>query len=156
MPEFNSRQAALIASGQKVQSNSDGTGRTLTIITPATAAWAANDTIASGLMIPKGSRLKLGSLVSTAAMGAGITLSVGIRNFRTKAAITGAGGAAGIASAVSVASAGVFQLNNGSLCAAGVDYIVPEDAEVYATLAGGTPTANAQARIDIEYVPYGC
>ncbi len=155
MPEFNSRQAALIAAASKVPGNADGLARKIVITTPAVAAWANGDTIASGLVIPKGSRLTAGSIVSNAAMGASVTLSVGIRNARTKAAISGAGGAAGIASAVAVATAGRSALNNGTLVADGAEYIVPEDAEVYATLGGATPTANAQLRIEVEYVPYG-
>lgn len=154
MPEFNSRQAALIAAGSKTLSNSVGKKRTLVMTSPATAAWAQNDTLASGVLLPKGTRFTCGSFASHAAMGAGVTLSVGIRNFRTKAAISGAGGAAGIASAVDVSAAGRSALNNGSLVAAGVEYMATEDCEVYATLGGANPTDDAQIRIEVEYISY--
>lgn len=154
MPEFNSRQAALIAAGSKALSTAAGKKRTLVVTSPATAAWAQNDTLASGIRIPKGSRFLCDSFASHAAFGASVTLSVGIRNFHTKAAITGAGGAAGLASAVDVSAAGRSALNNGSLLAAGVEYVATEDCEVYATLGGANPTDDAQIRLEVSYLTY--
>lgn len=150
MAEINSRQAALIAANSKALSNSVGKKRTLIITSPAVAAWAQNDTVASGIRIQKGARFLASSKGSMAAMGAGVTLGVGIRDFATKAVIN----ATGIASAVDVAAAGRVDLNNGALVAAGVEYVALQDVEVYATLGGAAPTANAQFRLEIDYITY--
>jgi len=150
MPEFNSRQAALIAAGSKTLSNAIGKKRVLVMTSPATAAWAQNDTFASGVLLPKGTRFTCGSFASHAAMGAGVTLDVGLRNFRTKTVID----ADGIAAAVAVATAGRTELNNGVLVANGAEYVALEDVEVYATLTGADPTDNAQIRLEIEYISY--
>ena len=88
------------------------------------------------------------------AMGAGVLLSVGIRNFYTKGAIPSGGGGSGIAAAVDVAAAGVKALTPGTLVATGVDYVTTEDAEIYATLGGAAATANAQIRIEVDYITY--
>lgn len=152
MAEFNSRQAALIAAGTSTKplSNSLGKKRTLVITTPATAAWAQNDTIASGIRLPKGVRFLSSSFVSHAAFGTSVTLDVGIRNFATKVAID----ADGIAAAVAIASAGRSALNNGALVVDGVESVTTEESEVYATLTGANPTDNAQLRIEVDYLSY--
>lgn len=150
MAEFNSRQAALVAAGSKTLSNSVGKLRTLVITTPATAAWAQNDTLASGIRLPKGVRFLASSFVSHEAFGASVTLDVGIRNFDTKVAID----ADGIASAVAISSAGRSALNNGALVAAGVESLTTADTEVYATFIAANPTDNAQLRIEVHYLSY--
>ena len=150
MPEFNSRQAAAIAAGSKTLANSLGKKRVAVITSPATAAYAQNDTIASATVLPKGTRFLADSLVSNAALGASVTLSVGIRNAKTKAVID----ATAIANAVAVATAGQTLLNNGTKVAAGIEYVTTEEVEVYATLGGGTPTTNAQFRIEVSYTSY--
>jgi hypothetical protein len=150
MAEFNSRQAALIAAGSKALSTSAGKKRTVVITSPATAAWAQNDTIASGVRIPKGARFTCGSFVSNEAMGASVTLDVGLRNFDTKVAVD----ADGIGAAVAVSSAGRSAVNNGALVAAGVESVTTVDTEVYATLTAANPTDNAQFRIEVEYITY--
>lgn len=145
MAEINSRQAATIASGKKVTPGSIGKNRVLVLTSPATATYAANDTVGSGIALPIGTRFLSDSFVSNAAMGASVTMSVGIRDFKTKAVID----ATAIASAVSVSSAGRSLLNNGTKVLDGAEYVTDKVVEVYATLAGGTPTANAQFRIEV-------
>lgn len=150
MPEFNSRQAALIAAGSKTLSNAVGKKRVLVMTSPATAAWAQNDTFASGIRLQKGTRFTCGSFASHGAMGASVTIDVGIRNFDTKVVID----ADGIAADVSVASAGRTALNNGVLVAAGAEYVTTEDVEVYATLEGANPTDDIGLRLEIEMITY--
>lgn len=150
MAEFNSRQAALIAAGSKTLSNSQGKKRTLVITTPATAAWAQNDTIASGIKLPKGVRFLCDSFASHGAFGASVTCDVGIRNFATKVAID----ADGIAAAVAIASAGRTAMNNGALVLDGVESVTTEESEVYITLTGANPTDNIQGRWEISYISY--
>ena len=153
MPEIVSRQVTSLANtttgvGKALPPGVGGKVRKVVITSPATATWADGDTIASGVPIPIGSRFTANSIVSNAAMGSSVVLAVGIRNFATKAAIS----ASGICSAVSVSSAGRTALNNGALVAAGVESVTTAVSEVYATLSGAVPTANAQIRIEVEYV----
>lgn len=145
MAELNSRQAATVISGKKVTPASIGKNRVMVLTSPATATYASGDTVVSGIALPIGTRFLADSFVSNAAMGGGVTLSVGIRNFKTKAVID----ATAIANAVSVATAGRTLLNNGTKVLDGQEYVTTEVVEVYATLAGGTPTANAQFRIEV-------
>lgn len=150
MAEIKSRQAAVMGTTAKILAASvGGKVRKAIISSPATVAWANGDTLASGVRVPKGARFTLGSQAVHAAMGTSVKLDVGVRNFDTKEVVD----ADGIAAAVDVAAAGAGTvLANGALLAAGSEYIADQDLELYATLSGGTPTANAQIRIEVEYV----
>lgn len=149
MAEINSRQAAYLAAGRlRSPAYIGGKKRVLIVQTPATHTLAQNDTIASGIRIPKGTRFLADSFVSNAAMGAGVTLSVGLRNWKTKEVVS----ATQIASAVAVASAGRSALNNGAGVVDGVEYVTTVDTEVYLTIGGAAPTANAQLRAEISYL----
>jgi hypothetical protein len=149
MPEFNSRQAAKVAAGTKLSAGeSNGVVRSVVFTSPAVAAWAQNDTLASGVPIPIGSRFLSISYASHAAMGASVTLDVGVRNFETKAVID----ADGISAGRAVATAGRVLLNDGALVASGVESLTTVVTEVYATLASADPTDNAQIRIEIFYL----
>lgn len=148
MAEIVSRQAAKVAARTKMSPNEAyGKKRVLVITSPATAAWAQNDTIASPVLLPVGTRFTCNSFASHAAMGAGVTLDVGIRD-KDGTAID----ADGIADGVDVSGAGRSALNNGVLVAAGAEYVTTEPCYVYATLGGANPTDDAQIRIEIEVV----
>ena len=149
MPEFNSRQAAKIAAGTKLGAGeTGGVVRSVVLTSPATAAWAQNDTLASGVPIPIGSRFLSMSYVNNEAMGASVTLDVGIRDFASKVAID----ADGIAASVAVSSGGRTILNNGALVASGIESLTTVVSEVYATLTAANPTDNAQFRIEVFYL----
>jgi hypothetical protein len=152
MAEILSRQATDIAARKKLHPNTAGCETTVIAVTPAAAAWANGDTFATGVRIPKGSRFTTASTVSHGAMGASVVMDLGIRNFDTKTVID----ADGLAASLSVASAGRSAANSGALIAGGVDSVTTEDVEVYATLSGATPTANAQFRLEIRYISLGC
>ncbi|HRU10747.1 MAG TPA: hypothetical protein P5144_15330 [Thermoanaerobaculia bacterium] len=148
MAEITSRQVtARVLPGRAEPSQEGGKVRKVFITSPAAVTWANGDTIGSGKILPAGVRFTAGSIASHAAMAASVVLAVGIRD---------ASGteidADGICASVSVASAGRTAINNGALVAAGVEYITTVPCEVYATLSGATPTANAQIRIEVEYV----
>ncbi len=151
MPEINSRQKTAIAAGQKVLNSVHGTPKCLVFTSPAVAAWAQNDTFASGLRVPAGSRFLNSSTVSHGAMAASVTVDVGVRNFDTGAVID----ADGIAVDVSVAAAGRTAINNGALVVDGVDSVTTVDTEVYVTIEGANPTDNIQMRFEIWYLPPG-
>ena len=149
MAEQVSRQAAKVAANQKMAPNEAyGKKRAVVITSPAAVTWANGDTIASPVVLPAGTRIALGSRVSCAAMGASVVLAVGLRNAQTGVAID----AAGIATGVSVASAGQYDLANGTFTAAGAEYVTTVPTQVFATLSGATPTANAQIRIEVEII----
>jgi len=148
MPEIISRQVtAQTGAGKKMtQAESYGKKRVVLITSPATAALAQNDTIASGMRLPKGTRFLAGSVVSHAALGTSVTMDIGIRNFDTKAVID----VDGIADGLDVAAAGRTVANNGALVAAGNEYVTAESVEIYATLLSANPTDDAQFRIEVE------
>lgn len=149
MPEIVSRQAAKIAAGTKLSPHeAGGKQRVIVITSPAVAAWAQNDTIASGVPLPIGTRIRCDSFASHEAMGAGVTLDVGLRNFATKVAID----ADGIAAAVDVAAAGRSALNNGLLVKDGAEYVTTAVSEVYATLGGANPTDDKQIRLEVSVI----
>lgn len=148
MAEISSKQVtARVLPGRAEPSQEGGKVRKVFITSPASVTWADGDTIGSGKILPAGVRFTAGSIASHAAMASSVVLAVGIRD---------ASGteidADGICASVSVASAGRTAINNGALVAAGVEYITTVPCEVYATLSGATPTANAQIRIEVEYV----
>lgn len=147
MAEIESRQAANTAAGTKLR-NHEALGRLhmLTISSPATAAWAENDTIASPILLPAGTRISGLGKVFHEAFGTSVTLDIGIRD-KDGTAID----VDGIADGLDIAAAGITDANNGVL----VDenspegYITTEPAYVYATLLSANPTDNAQLRIDL-------
>lgn len=148
MAEISSRQKTAIAAGTKVLPNVQGKNRRLVFTSPAAAAWAQNDTFASGLRLPKGSRILCDSYVSHGAMATSVTVDVGLRDWTTGVAID----ADGIAVDVSVAAAGRTILNNGDLVKDGVDSVTTADAEVYVTIEGANPTDDIQMRFEISYM----
>ena len=148
MAEITSKQVtARVLPGRAEPSKEGGKVRKVFITSPDSVTWANGDTIGSGKILPAGVRFTAGSIASHAAMAASVVLDVGIRDASGTAI-----DADGICASVSVASAGRTAINNGALVAAGVEYITTVPCEVYATLSGATPTANAQIRIEVEYV----
>lgn len=149
MAEQTSREAALIAANTKI-ANTSGAGvkRLVTITSPATVTWADGDTIASPVLLPTGTRFTCGSMISCADMGTDIVAAIGIRDVNGTAI-----DADGIAASIDVATAATrADANNGALVAAGATYVTTQPSYLYMTLSGGTPTANAQIRADIEVV----
>lgn len=151
MAEIVSRQAALVAAGTKALGPTMGTGKATWVVltSPATAAWAQNDTIASPILIPKGSRILSGGFVSREAMGTSVTLDVGLRKASDNSTAIDADG---IAAALDVSAAGVSLLNTGALVAAGKEYVTTEDSYLYATLGGANPTDDKQIRIEVPFL----
>ncbi len=146
MAEVVSKQAAKIAAGTKLTGADYGFPRTVVFTSPDTVTWANGDTLGSGIRLPVGTRILANGYASFADMGTSITLDVGLRNASTLVAVD----ADGIAAAVDVAAAAARSiLNSGVLVKDGVEYVTTVETEIYATLNGGTPTANAQIRIEV-------
>lgn len=150
MAEINSRQKTSIAAGSKVLASVHGVPRALVFTSPATAAWAQNDTFAAGMKIPKGSRI-IDAKLNCGALGASVTADLGLRNFDTGVEID----LDGLASNVAVATAGDYAMVNGALMASGVDSVLTADAEPVVTLEGANPTDDIQIRVTIWYLPPG-
>lgn len=144
MAEITSRQAARIAAGKSLPSDY-GKVRCVVTTSPATAAWADGDIVASGQRLPPGTRFMCNSFASHDAMGASVLLDVGIRDWVTKVAID----ADGIASGIDVSAAGRDALHNGDLVKIGAESQTTVASEVYFTLRGAAATANKQIRVDV-------
>ena len=151
MAEIVSREAArLTTTGGKLRAASSGDMRVSVITGPDVAAWAQNDTCGNRDIIPAGSRI-LGAFVSNAAMGASVTLDVGLRAW-TPDGTGGVVDADGIVAALAVASAASVFNGSGALVAAGVDSVTSIATEPYFTLAGANPTDDADIRVSVVYV----
>lgn len=151
MAEFDSRQLAALEGSTKVKASPFDHGRISVAVatTPATAAWAQNDTWNTGIVIPKGSRILRSGRLSHGIFGASVTMNVGIRALDAASTVIDVDG---IAATLDVAAAGVKELDGGSLFAAGVAYVTTQDSEVYCTLLAANPTDNAQAEVEIHYI----
>lgn len=151
MPEIVSREATrLTTTGGKIRAASSGDVRASVITGPDTVAWAQNDTCGNRDIIPAGSRI-LGAFVSCAAMGASVTLDVGLRAWTADG--TGAAvDADGIVAALSVSSATSAYNASGALVAAGVESVTSVPTEPYFTLGGANPTDDADIRVTVLYV----
>lgn len=150
MPEITSRQATSIAQRGKMRPGSANPIRASVITGPDVAAWAQNDTCGNRDRIPAGSRI-VGALVNCAAMGASVTLDVGLRAWTpdgTGAAVD----ADGIVTALAVSSAVNAYNASGALVASGVESITSVDTEPYFTLAGANPTDDADIRVTVLWV----
>jgi len=150
MPEINSRQAARIALGQKLNAHENGRLRTLVFQTPAVfSAMAIDDTLASGQVIPAGSRI-VGARVSNSAGTASSTINVGLRKKSDGTVLS----ATAITSLIAITSATTTSVNagNGAYIAAGVDSTLADDAEPYLTAKGAVLAANQLVRIEIDYI----
>jgi hypothetical protein len=149
MAEFNSRQITSLAASPKVKAAPYDHGKVSVLVatTPATAAWAQNDTFLIGV-IPKGSRILRTSKVYHGAFGASVTMDVGTRAAGGGTVID----ADGLAAALNVAAAGVKDINGGAQSSAVNGYVTTADVDVYATLAAANPTDDIQAEFEIHYI----
>lgn len=149
MAEIDSRQLTSLEASPKVKGSpyDDGQISVACATTPAVAAWAQNDTFATGIIIPKGSRILRSGRLSHGALGASVTMDVGIRALDGTVIDVD-----GIADGLDVAAAGVKELDGGSLFASGVAYVTTQDSEVYCSLLSANPTDNIQFEVEIHWL----
>lgn len=149
MAEVKSAQAALVAAGSKIKHCDHGDVRRLVFTTPATfAELAIADTLASGLYIPKGSRI-LAVWKGHGTGTASSTFDLGLR--KRDGTVIDADGLVAL-SALTTATTIDVSCGTGALVAAGVDYVTADDAEVYLTAQGAVLAANQDVRITVEYI----
>jgi len=150
MAEIVSLEAAIVAAGNKMRNDvALGRVQVVSISSPATAAWAQNDTIASPVALPTGTRI-LGYKVFHEAMGTSVTMDIGLRQNNAAQTVVDVDG---IADGLDVASAGIKT----DAAAAGVMinvgtntiYRTSVATNIYATLLSANPTDDAQFRIDV-------
>lgn len=148
MAEILNRSATEFAAGRKVLSDTVGAPTAVTVEMPAAWTAASGDTVATGLIVPKGCRVRSPVTVSNATGTASQTLHVGLRNNLTKAVVD----ATGIVNAAAITTAGTAVVLTGTKTTLGQRYVTVEDCEVYMTLNAATPTANQAIRVTFEYV----
>lgn len=135
--------------GTKAPAASFNRMRVAVIETPAVyAAPAQNDTAGTSIVLPQGSRLLLPVTVSNAAGTASSTLSVGLRDARTKVAVD----ATAVVNAVAITSAATAQVNTGTKTLNGQTYLLPQDCELYLTFGGAAGAANQAIRVEVPFV----
>lgn len=156
MAEIVSLEAAKVAAGTKL-ANDEALGRlhVVTISSPATAAWAQNDTIASPVDLPIGTRI-VGFSVFHQAMGTSVTMDVGLRASATVDSAQTVIDVDGIADGLDVAAAGTKSehtavANTGTYIDATDNTVtrLTSVANIYASLLSANPTDDAQFRIDV-------
>ena len=150
MAELNNitRTSAAILAGRKTDPTNQNRTRVAVIETAAAYTAANGDTFATGIVLPKGTRLLMPVSLSNAANAASVTLSLGLRDATTKVAID----ATAIMAATAIASAQAIQVNTGTKLTAGQFYVLPQDCEIYGTFGGATPNANVAIRAEVSYV----
>ena len=151
MAEVNSAQSAKIAAGTKLSHNEHGKIRTIVITTPATfAQLAIGDTMATGQIIPAGSRI-LGVRKNHGTGTASSTFDLGLRRTDAAKTVIDADGLVAV-SALTTATTTSLDCGNGALIAAGIDSVTAYDAEVYLTAQGAVLAANQDVRIEVDYI----
>lgn len=152
MAEVTSLEAAKVAAGTKLR-NDEALGRlhTVTISSPlaaAATAWAQNDTIASPVDLPVGTRF-VDCWVHHEAMGTSVTMDIGIRAATTAATVIDVDG---IADGLNVAAAGQTHGINGvmiNVSATQAIYRTTAVSNIYATLLSADPDDGQVFRIDV-------
>ncbi|MCC7462922.1 MAG: hypothetical protein IT480_10740 [Gammaproteobacteria bacterium] len=143
---FNSQQQA---AGKKLSAGWHNALRCAIVRMPVTfAAVPINDTVRTGLVIPRGSRL-LSPIIRNSAGTASSTLDIGLRSARSGTVLDAT--ALASAHAITTASGGVLVIS-GTKLAAGVNYEVAEDAEVYFTAKGAALAANQALEVVVRYL----
>lgn len=148
MAEINGRIPTELAAGRKALYDTQGKKFTAVCEMPTTYTAASGDTVGSGVILKKGSRLLAGPVLSNATNTASLTLAVGIRDATTKVAID----ATAIMAATAITTAATADIYTGTKITAGQRYVLLADAEIYFTFAAATPTANAAIRVEVPYL----
>jgi hypothetical protein len=112
------------------------------------ATYAIADTIGYGIVLKKGSRLLGPVTLSNNAGTAACTLAVGLRDATTKVAVD----ATAILAATAINAAQTIQANTGTKIAAGLRYVLPQDCEIYATVAGAVVALDQAVRVEVPYI----
>jgi hypothetical protein len=151
MAEIVSLEAAKVAANTKMR-NDEALGKVsvVTITSPATQVIAQNDTIASPVKLPVGTRI-VGYRAQFGAHGASTVLDIGLRQANAAATVIDADG---IADGIDISSAGDVDDTDGAAgafltVATQTIYRTTVESYIYASYLAANPTDNAQLRIDV-------
>ena len=149
MAEFKSTQLTARQSTPPVKTAPTDHGKLMVAVATKLQAAdpALNDTFATGIVLPKGSRLLRTGKLAHGAFGAGSTLDVGLRG--TDGTVIDADG---IAAALNTAATNVRDLSTGAFFQTAAGTLLTQDAEVYCTFTGADPAANQPLEIEIHYI----
>jgi hypothetical protein len=148
MAEVNSFNKAEQVANRKMKPSYHGIVKCATIRMPVTyAQLAIDDTVATGVILPAGARL-LAPFVRNGAGTASSTLNIGLRK-KSDATVVDA---TALASLLAITSAAAASVATGTKIAAGVEYTLAEDCEVYLTAKGAVLAANQLLEINVLYV----
>jgi len=151
MAEVSSKELVLTAAGNKIAHCSNGKVQTLVITTPLVfAQLAIADTMATGIIIPKGSRV-IAVRKNHGTGTASSTFDLGLRQTDAAKTVIDADGLVAV-SALTTATTTSLDCGNGALIAAGIDSVTAYDAEVYLTAQGAVLAANQAVRIEVDYI----
>ena len=149
--EINSKEAAKIAAGSKIDHSDHGRDVTMVITTPLVfAQLAIGDIMASGQKIPKGSRI-IAVRKNHGTGTASSTFDLGLRQLDAAKTVVDADGLTAV-TAATTATTTSLDCGNGALLAAGIDYKTLTDVEPYLTAQGAVLAANQAVRIEIDYI----
>ena len=148
--EVLGRMPTELAAGRKVMFDTQARSFMAVAEMPLVHAGAQiADTIGFGIILKKGDRLLCPPTLSNGAGTASSTLAIGLRDPVTKVAID----ATAILAATAINAAQTIQANTGTKLTAGQRYVLPQDAEIYGTVAGAAIPANQAIRVEVPYIP---
>lgn len=149
MAEVNGRIPTEVAANRKALYDSQAKSFLAVCEMPLVHAGAAiADTIGFGVVLKKGARLLCPVTLSNGAGTASSTIALGIRNPVTKVAID----ATALLAQTAINAAQTIQANTGTKLTAGQRYVLDQDAELYATVAGAAVPANQAIRFEVPYL----
>lgn len=149
MAEINGRLPDEKANNRKVLTDSLGKLHVAVCEMPLVHAGAQiADTIGFGIVLKKGTRLTLPVSLSNGAGTASSTLAIGLRDAITKVAVD----ATAILAATAINAAQNIQANTGTKLTSGQRYVLPQDCEIYGTVAGAAVPANQVIRVEVPHI----
>jgi hypothetical protein len=148
MSEILSRNTTEIAAGRKLGFDCQGKQQVAICDMPATWSALNGDTYGFGIVLRAGTRLEGLPVISNSAGAASSTLSVGLRDPVTKAAVD----ATALVNAASITSAQTASFGTGTKINNGQRYVLPQDCELYCTFGGANPQANQAIRVEVPYI----
>jgi len=149
MAEVNGRLPTELAAGRKVLPDTLAGSATAVCEMPLTHSGAQiADTIGFGVVLKKGTRLLGLPVLSNGAGTASSTIAVGLRNAVTKVVVD----ATAILPQTAINAAQTIQVATGNKIKDGQRYVLDQDCELYATVAGAAVPANQAIRVEVPYM----
>lgn len=148
MAEVNAFNKVEQLAGRKLSPGHHNVVKCAMIRMPDTyAALSVDDTVATGVILPAGAKIA-DVVIANGTNAASVTLNVGLRKASDGTVLDAT--ALATTHALTTASGGA-KVISGTKVAAGLDYALPYDCEVYFTAKGATTTANADLLVKVFY-----